>query len=112
MTSAQSPGTAPKAVIHANSAPSRHDHSAAALPAYRGATRALTLRSSASLAATCGFGASSKMSSSVQQPPNYEAPRCMLLRRMTRAHKIRLHRMHAMLWDELREGLAALREWP
>ena len=73
--------------------------------------RALSALLSASSAATCGFGASSKMSSSVQQPPNYEARRCMLLRRMTRAHKIRRHRMHAMLWDELRKGLAALREW-
>ena len=74
--------------------------------------RVLSALVSAPPAATCSSGASSKMSSSVQQSPTDEARRCRLLRRMTRAHEIRRHRMHAMLWDERGEGLAALRQWP
>ena len=74
------------------------------------ARRALSALLSTPLAATHGTGASSEISRSVQQPPNIEARRCMLLRCMSRAHEIRRQRMHAMLWDELCEGLAALRE--
>ena len=54
----------------------------------------------------------SKMSSGVQQSPADEARRCRLLRHRTRTHKFRRHRVHAMLWDGRREGLAASREWP
>ena len=76
------------------------------------ARRALSALLSTPLAATHGTGASSEMSSTVQQPPNIEARRCMLLRRMSRAHEIRRHQVHAMLWDGRQEGLAAAREWP
>ena len=76
------------------------------------ARRALSALLSTPLAATHGTGASSEISRSVQQPPNIEARRCMLLRCMSRAHEIRRHQVHAMLWDGRQEGLAAAREWP
>ena len=50
--------------------------------------------------------------SSSRPTSNIEARRCMLLRCMSRAHEIRRHQVHAMLWDGRQEGLAAAREWP
>ena len=71
-------------------------HTAAA----RHALSALLISTSA---ATCGSGASSTMSGSVQQLPKDEARRCVLLQHTTRAHEFRRHRMHDMSWDERRE---------
>ena len=58
--------------------------------------RALSTLLSAPLAGTRGSDASSKMSSSVQQPSCDEARRCRLLRHRTRMHKFRCHRKHVM----------------
>ena len=110
MASAQSPGSAPN--------PRQQCSQVAAITAGQlcghteAAQRTLSALRSAPPAATSDSGASSKMSSSVQQSPVDEARRCRLLRHRTRTHKFRRHRVHAMLWDERREGLEALREWP
>ena len=80
-----------------------------AVPACGGhATRALCAPSAPPVA-TCGSGASSKMSSSAQRPPSVEARQWRLLRHTIRTHKVRRHGMHGKSWDGRREMLAAAR---
>ena len=99
--------------MHASSAPSHHVHSSPAAVAPTGrAASALC----APLYSSCCNPRHRRVERDVQQRPAAAQHRSSSLyapaAHRSRAHEIRRHQVHAMLWDGRQEGLAAAREWP